>query len=438
MQSRTCREPDDAGRPGRWAGRALALLVPLAAAAPAHALPVETERAGSRDLRPAPLEAHFPRESYRPGSLATLQVKSPARRLTLRVLHAGSLPISGIARHEVRGDIVLGPRNVTVPVRRGLGRVPIRVRDWPSGVYFAQVRAPSGRVAHAPFVVLPAEAGRSRVAVVMPTNTWQAYNRRDADRDGIGDTWYEHPSVRTVDLRRPYLERGVPPNFSRYDLPFLRWLFVTGKEVDVLSQRELERSLSADGLARRYDLVVFPGHHEYVTRREYDVVRGYRDRGGNLAFLSANNFFWHVTKRGATMTRTRLWRQLGRPEAALVGVQFVGTDGGARRAPYTVTRSEAASWLYADTGLSPGSTFGSFGIEIDRTVPASPRSTEVVARIRNLFGPGKSAEMTYYTRRGARVFAAGAFTLGGSALMLRRLLENVWTQLTADGASARE
>ena len=31
------------------------------------------------------------------------------------------------------------------------------------------------------------------------------------------------------------------------------------------------------------------------------MVVGYRDRGGHLAFLSANNFFWQIVKRGNVM-----------------------------------------------------------------------------------------------------------------------------------------
>ena len=92
-------------------------------------------------------------------------------------------------------------------------------------------------------------------------------------------------------------------------------------------------------------------------------------------------------------------------------------------------------WLFAGTGLESGSTFGSFGIEIDHTAPSSPPGTEVVAEIRNLFGPGKTAQMTYYeTPAGARVFAAGAFTLAGQALQptVSPILENLWTQLTSE------
>jgi hypothetical protein len=95
---------------------------------------------------------------------------------------------------------------------------------------------------------------------------------------------------------------------------------------------------------------------------------------------------------------------------------------------------EAAPWLFAGTGLVDGSTFGSGGIEIDKTAAATPPGAHVLADIRNLFGHGFTAQMTYYeTARGAKVFAAGAFTLAGGALqpVVSRLLENVWEHLGA-------
>ena len=48
----------------------------------------------------------------------------------------------------------------------------------------------------------PKKLGKTRVAVVVPTNTWQAYNFRDADGDGWGDTWYQGGSP-PVRLDRP-------------------------------------------------------------------------------------------------------------------------------------------------------------------------------------------------------------------------------------------
>jgi hypothetical protein len=291
-----------------------------------------------------------------------------------------------------------------------------------------------GRVGFAPFVLRPARLGTSRVAVVQPTNTWQAYNYRDGDGDGRSDSWYGNSSSRVVDTARPYLDRGVPPHFRSYDLSFIRWLAQTGKRVDMLAQEDVER-LSGDRLARLYDLIVFPGHHEYVTEREYDAVERYRNLGGNLAFLSANNFFWRVDRRGSRLHRIAMWRDLGRPEAALVGVQYFDWNHGKHdNEPYRAVGVRSAEWLFRATGIASADRFGSFGIEVDGRTAASPRGIRVLASLPNAFGTGRAAEMTYYeTRGGARVFAAGAFTLSGKQLrrpQIARLLENLWSHLT--------
>jgi hypothetical protein len=391
----------------------------------------------AQSSRPS-VEAYFRRESYRPGDVATLIVETPLRAAYLRIMRTGDVAIAGIERDEMRGTEVSNAGRLDLADGGAPGRRTVRVPigDWQSGVYYAELRAPNGRIGYAPFVLAPRRLGENRVAVVMPTNTWFAYNRRDADGDGVGDTWYENWGIPTVDMTRAYLDRGVPPNFRRYDLPFLRWLSMTGRQVDVLSQRELETGVTGNTLARAYDLIVFPGHHEYVATHEYDVVERYRDLGGNLMFLSANNYFWKVVKRGDLMSRTRQWRDLDRPEAGLVGVQYIGNDRGTHKAPYRVLESEAGVWIFAGTGLEPGSTFGWFGIEIDHTAPSSPPGTQVVADIRDLFAPGKTAQMAYYeTPAGARVFAAGAFTLAGHALKPAEsaILENLWSRLVTDG-----
>ena len=89
------------------------------------------------------------------------------------------MPITGLRRDEVNGVVVReGTRAPTGTPRR----LRIRVGDWESGLYFAEVRGRAGRIGYAPLVVRPPVLGGHRVAVVMPTNTWQAYNRRDADR----------------------------------------------------------------------------------------------------------------------------------------------------------------------------------------------------------------------------------------------------------------
>jgi hypothetical protein len=170
-----------------------------------------------------------------------------------------------------------------------------------------------------------------------------------------------------------------------------------------------------------------------VTQHEYDVIRRYRDVGGNLAFLAANNLYRRVVRSGSTLVRGRLWRKLGRPESSVVGVQYVGSNHGEKQGAFVVTGAASAPWAFDGTGLVDGDTFGRYGIEIDARAPASPQGIRVLARIPDLLGSGRSAEMTYYeTPAGAKVFAAGALNFAASLGRpdVARLLENVWTRLS--------
>jgi N,N-dimethylformamidase beta subunit-like protein len=169
-----------------------------------------------------------------------------------------------------------------------------------------------------------------------------------------------------------------------------------------------------------------------VTEDEYDTVTEFRDRGGKLAFLSANNFFWKIRVRGRTMTRVAKWRDLGRPEAALLGVQYRANDRGGHRSPWLVRSAPASRWLFAGVQLRNGREFSSGNVEIDATASSSPPDIQVVAEIPDLLGPGLTAQMTYYeTRNGAQVFAAGAFSLARNVpeRPVQQLLANLWRRL---------
>lgn len=388
-------------------------------------------------IRVQGVDAAFERASYGPGEEAVLDVATDAASFNLQLFRSGPETVYSRADNVMTGVPVGDPTTVDwSPYRNVPGTVSVPLGALASGVYYAELTAADGRIGYAPFVVRPAEPGASRIAIVMPTNTWQAYNFYDADGDGWGDTWYAGGALNTVQLGRPFLRRGVPPFFARYDLPFLRWLSIHGHTVDVLSDDELDAA-SPDALAAAYDLIVFPGHHEYITDGERAAVTGFRDRGGNLLFLSANNFFWRVTREGEVLTRTQQWRQLGMPEAALIGTQYRANDEGHKQAPFVVRDTTSTPWLWDGTGLQVGSTIGAdiggYGIEIDAASPASPPGTVVLAEVPDLLGPGLTAQMTYYeTPAGAKVFAAGALDFGGSVnhQPQDQLLQNLWAQLT--------
>ena len=149
------------------------------------------------------VQAAFAKRSYAPGETAVLRLRGDARGLDIRVFRAG-----------FGGD---GPlQGAPVAVERA---TTFRIGDWPSGLYYARVATPGKGVWYAPFIVRPPRLGTARIAVVLPTNTWQAYNFED------GDSWYENASVHRIDLARPFVDGGVPPHYRGYDRGFVRWRF---------------------------------------------------------------------------------------------------------------------------------------------------------------------------------------------------------------------
>ncbi len=384
--------------------------------APGSALPVSAKPPAGA------IEASFDRRSYLPGAAARLTVVSHLSHCSIQFFRAGTGNDGLLNGSPVTGSAPLDGRSTVV-----------RLGDWPSGLYYARLTEPHGRLGYAVLVVRPQRLGENRVAVVLPTNTWQAYNFFDGNGDGKPDSWYANPDSATVSLSRPFIDAGVPPHWSGYDRGFVRWLAREHETPEFLTDDDLEQ-LTADRLAKAYDLIVFSGHEEYVTPHEFDVTRRYRDLGGNLAFLSANNFFYRVIRRGDTITREGRWRDLGRPEAALIGAQYVDWyQDRYRNRPYVVTGTAGAPWLFRGTGLVDGSSFGKYGIEIDAPASSSPRGTRVLARIANIFGPGESAEMTYYTTpAGAKVFDAGVINFGGTSLWpgIREMMLNLWKELS--------
>jgi hypothetical protein len=383
-------------------------------------------------IRVRGIDAAFTRESYRPGSKARLVIATDARSLTLNVIRSGPGQDPRVTNFDVFGPSVQEPITIDWNYPNRPRAIDITVGTWPTGLYFARLTADDGRVGYAPLIVRPARLGEHRVAVVLPTFTWQAYNFEDENGDGWGDTWYASWDPKaTVRLGRHYLGRGIPPHFRQYDLKFLHWLTWGNHGVDYLADSDAAAAPSGAALAQAYDLVIFPGHHEYVTPREFRVVRAYRNLGGNLAYLSANNFYWHTVRHGNLLRRTATFRDLDKPESELMGDQYRANNRGQNQKPWVVVHAEVAPWLFAGTGLHNGSRFGRGGVEIDEIGPAAPPGTRMIATIPHVIG-NLSAQMSYYERGGAKVFSAGAFTLAGQATTpeVSPLLNNLWRYMT--------
>jgi hypothetical protein len=385
------------------------------------------------DSKKPKVEAFFTRESYPRGGSAQLVIADNARDVSLQVFHAGAESDWTMANDDMFGAPVTALKSIgrvhgKRVVRIGLG-------SWPSGVYFAKLTAAGGRVGYAPFVLSPRQWGEHKVAIVLPTQTWQAYNYRDDDGDGRPNTWYGRGG-KDVRLFRPFTHRGVPHHFKHYAAPLLRWAQKTGHDADYLSDADLNAISSGEQLRHAYELVIFEGHHEYVTSHEYDIVTHYRDLGGNMMFMCANNFFRRVNVHSGVMTLVGQWRDLGRHAASLIGVEYYKNDNGKHRRPWIVQQTATRlPWLLANTNLSVGSAFSLAGIEADHVTSDSPRQVVVVAKISNLYEDGRDSHMTYYgTRAGAKVFAAGAFSLTSAITdpTVKTMVENLWERLSKD------
>jgi hypothetical protein len=389
-------------------------------------------------LPPAPVvrvmgvDAGFTERSYSPGAVARLRIATDVPSFTLQFFQAGpeTQPTVGTA---MEGVPVSEPREVDWSTHRnGPGRISVQLGDWANGIYFARLTAPDGQSYYAPLIIRPHPFGTHPVAVVLHTYTWEAYNHYDANGDGWGDTWYAANDIHTVDLSRPYINGGAPPKWRLYTVPFLHWLYRSGKQVDFLSDDDLERFRNAKALARLYDLIVFPLHEEYVTTHMYDLINGYRNLGGNLMFLSSTNLLWKVKLHRNLITRVAQWRTVGRPESRVTGVQYRANDEGGHFGAYELTPYGRHSWQFAGVDLAELPMWHWFGIEFDMTAPASPPGTHVLAQVNpHLGNPEIRGQMTYYSRGGAKVFAAGTMDFESAVghPPFEQLLENLWQRM---------
>jgi hypothetical protein len=398
---------------------------------------------GAGNAATAQLYAGFEARSYAPGDVAALQIENASGPVTVQFFLAGA---AGTHAHGIKhagwdektyGKSVSKPRQLARPATGPSWVANISLgAHWPSGDYVARLSW-NGQVDYAPFILRPSSLGTAPVLVIEPTNTWHAYNAY------AGDSWYMNAAVHSVDLTHPFaavdvkgrpVAPGLPKQFRALDLGFLRWYWGSGYRADFFSDDDLERITNVQQLLR-YRLIVFAGHEEYVTSHVYKLITAYRDAGRNIAFLSANNFFYRVKVHGDTMVGRTTWRKLGKPEASLIGAQYVGwMDGHWPNQPYHLINRQAAPWLFKGTGLRNGATFGNYGIEIDEPNRVSPDDTDVLAEIPHAFGD-KAADMTIYRMGRATVFDAGVFNFGASAHYLpsiSRMVSNLWSHLSAE------
>jgi hypothetical protein len=369
-----------------------------------------------------------------------------------------------------------------IPWRKGSGwRISFSQRiskDWPSGIYSAQLTDLRGRTSHITFIVKPDPDLRSRLAVIANVNTWLAYNNWGgrSKYDGAAHVSFMRPDP----SNSPVAEIAGNGHLTRGELWILGWLEAEGYQPDVYTDIDFDNGTVPSG----YTYLVLSTHPEYWTVRMYDNLKTFLDRGGSLLYLGGNGIYekgeYEFTRTNKGMRfragvddgprEVALFRMLTppKPERAILGVALERC--GAQGAPYQVL--QACHPLFRGTGLRNGDTFGRIGLntgcggscgdgnggacgwEIDTSdgvgargiptacndtspsVPAGPglpSGLTVLARGQNWLESGvwKGAEMVYYRHPGGGfVFSVGSITFGGSLAVDRDIQQIVRNALT--------
>jgi len=308
--------------------------------------------------------------------------------------------------------------------------------SWTPGFYLLLAQDARGRALSAavPLVVRD-PAGTEPILVKADSLTWNAYG------DWAGWSLYHGPvgthaqqaadRARVVSLQRPLTGSGYHQLLAM-DLPVVREVERLGAARGIDAGYTTDVAVDADpAQLLHHAVVVSGGHSEYWTTRMYDGLLSAADAGVNLAFLGANNLWWHTRLEGGTPGRparevvyrvlaedpaarqdpaeaTVQWQTQGRDPAAVLGQSHAAIDvhGGLRL-------YHPPSWFVVGTGLADGAVLPlAVGNEADGFNPRghNPPDTQVLAA-GVLDGRGGPVLVTssYSTRpSGAAVFAAGS------------------------------
>jgi N,N-dimethylformamidase len=274
---------------------------------------------------------------------------------------------------------------------------------------------------------------------------------------------------------------GSAPWQLNADLHVVDWLDAIGQKFDVVTDEDLHAE--GLGLLRQYKVVITGTHPEYYSTAMLDALQGYLQQGGRMMYLGGNGFYWriayHPTLPGVIEVRRAedgirdwvaepgeyyhsftgeyggLWRRLGRPPQALVGVGMAvqGFDicGHFRRTE--ASRDRRVAFIFEGVEEEIIGNFGvvggvAAGLELDRFDRAlgSPSHALVLASSERLTGlyypppeevnnlmsnlaapqnPEARGDIVFFeTAAGGAVFSASSISWAGS-LSHARYVNNV-------------
>ncbi|GAB3147607.1 hypothetical protein GCM10027258_41260 [Amycolatopsis stemonae] len=317
--------------------------------------------------RSAGLQGYPQRQSVPAGGRVSVALSTAFTSVSaqvVRVVPGGDTPTAVTGTTTVTGGLQALPSNYRSAGCGWAERYGVTIpADWPSGVYSAQFTGRYNRVQHIPFVVRPA-APAKKIAVVLPTNTYHAYNgwgghdQYSEGQDGV---------QRVISFLRPSYDWLIAPkgqydNELWSDLELLRWL--SGEQIGFDCYTDYD--LHTGGWLRSYSAIVLGAHPEYFSLAMRTNLAGYLAAGGSVIATGGNQIYERaefnadgtaLTFRAADGSRDLFLDHYNLPESQLLGVNFE-YEGWMTFAPYRVLHDHP---FLAGTGLSVGSEFGAHG-----------------------------------------------------------------------------
>lgn len=330
--------------------------------------------------------------------------------------------------------------------------IPLNFR---SGMYSVRLKDSNNNISWITFIVNPHHNGRTSLAVIIATNTWNAYNNW-----GGKSVYHPHEDIPYyVSYDRPNPQ--MVPNHEGHnhtataEALLLSWLEKNECDYDAYSDVDLH---SSPFLLNKYKTLILGTHTEYWSLQMLNRLKQFLNKGGNLLYLGGNGLYWKVTfdtknrimecrKNGSNHTHTGerggLWRELQDPEAKLLGVQFT-EKGYFTFAPYKIIKEN--HWIFKGTNLSNGDLIGKNGLngvaasgwetdKIDKKY--SPSNIQLLAKGTNSGDGG--ADMIYYDHPGGGfVFSVGSLSFINSLIVdstLTKIVKNALAGKTITNAN---
>ena len=178
-------------------------------------------------------------------------------------------------------------------------------KDWAPGFYLVVTKNRKDKIEAIAPLIVRSKLHDSTLALMHSTLTWQAYNNFGGYSlyRGLGDSDEARVNnrSRTVSFDRPYSGSGAV-HINRDAIALTQFIEKQGFDIDHYADTDIDAKPS---ILKSYNGVLFGGHPEYSTRRIYEATFAARNSGVNLAFFSANSFYWQARITSSTIGASR-------------------------------------------------------------------------------------------------------------------------------------